>query len=165
MCPRHPFPILGSRIQGHWVARLHRGVALWGDYRTWGGSEKSLAERSPTAINLLANQVTCLFIKLLVSARGPGSELKGCLSGSVCRGCFLVYPQPHLLPVLTLGPCVLELGQTAGKGWARSAEGRKVGSKACQGLRDMNGGLTLPLGTWHFIVWGPPSQEQAVDSG
>ena len=75
-------------------------------------------------------------------------------------------PQP--LGVLTWGPCILDQ-LTAEMGWARSAEGAKVGSKACQGLRDVSGGLTPPLGTWHSVVWracGPqPSPAPLSSSG
>lgn len=38
-----------------------------------------------------------------------------------------------------------------------------MGSKACQVLGDMGGGLTLPLDAWHFVAWGTPPEEQAID--
>lgn len=40
-----------------------------------------------------------------------------------------------------------------------------MGSKACQGLKDMSGGPASPLGSLHLVVWGAPPQEQAADCG
>lgn len=64
---------------------------------------------------------------------------------------MLPYAQPCLWPVLTLGGWGERLHPGVGTGCigglGRITEGGKVGSRACQGLRNMNGGITLSLDT------------------
>ena len=103
-------------------------LVIWGlgslseSEKVWGGGEKSLAVSNTNqfisqSINMSTDQTFTMHRGLALNSRG---SCQGVYVRALCPG----------------------LGLTAEKGWARPAEGGKVGSKACQGLRGVSGGLT-----------------------
>ena len=121
-------PSVGGQVSSQIWSLASCDLVIWGlgslseSEKVWGGGEKSLAVSNTNqfisqSINMSTDQTFTMHRGLALNSRG---SCQGVYVRALCPG----------------------LGLTAEKGWARPAEGGKVGSKACQGLRGVSGGLT-----------------------
>lgn len=139
-------------------------LVIWGlgslseSENVWGGGEKSLTVSNTN--QFISQSINMSIYQTFTMHRGLALNSGGSCQGVYVRLASLLPPSPWFAHVGALHP---GLGLTAEKGWARPAEGGKVGSEACQGLRDVSGGLTPP------VVWracGPhPSPAPLSSSG